>query len=191
MPIALSERGLTVVCGPMFSGKTESLLDVGEQAVSADVRHVLVKPRGDTRSGAARVVSHTGRSARAAEADDSAGVREAAGDARVVLVDEAHFFATDLVAVLVALREDARHVLVAGLDRDFRAEPFATVARLRGVADEVRVLAATCGRCGAPASLSQRFVHGRPAPLTDPLLVPGGSELYAPRCERCFWEERP
>ena len=188
--VGISEPGLTVVCGPMFSGKTESLLDAELQADLAGATYVLVKPRRDTRSGRGRVVTHSGRAAPALEADAATDVREAAAAGEVVLVDEAHFFPPDLADVLVALRDDGRHVVAAGLDRDFRAEEFETVARLRVVADDTRVLTATCGRCGKPASLSQRFVDGEPAPLTDALLVPGGSELYSPRCERCFWNER-
>jgi len=181
---------LVVVCGPMFSGKTEALLEEQRLLRASNASHVLVKPSRDSRSGRGYVATHSGRRARAIEAEDAFAVHGVASSRTAVLVDEGHFFEPALAGVLAAMRADGRRVVVAGLDLDFRGRPFATTEALLEIADRVRVLVATCGRCGREATMTQRLVGDRPADFDAEVLVPGGAELYSPRCERCFWEER-
>jgi thymidine kinase len=172
-----------MIAGPMFSGKTDELL-------RRAARGVLLKPRVDDRHAVPEIVSHSGARAPALVVTGSAEIPAAAGGAALVGIDEGQFFDVGLVDVASALSAAGARVLVATLDRDFRAEPFAVSAGLMGIADRVDLLQAVCGRCGAGATLTQRFVEGSPAPLDDPVVRVGGAELYEPRCERCWAEER-
>jgi thymidine kinase len=174
---------LEVIAGPMFSGKTDELL-------RRTAEGVLVKPRVDDRHATAEVVSHAGVRAPALVVASSDEIPEAVGRAELVGVDEGQFFDAGLVAVARKLADDGTRVVVAALDRDFRARPFPVSARLLELADRVDLLVAECGRCGAAATLTQRLRDGEPVPLGDPVVRVGGHELYEPRCARCWTEER-
>jgi thymidine kinase len=174
---------LEVFCGPMFSGKTDALIDRYEAASSGAV---AFKPAADTRSAPDRIVSHSGRSIRAQAATRAAVIMERAGSAGLVLIDEVQFFDSDLVAVVAALRDEGTAIVAAGLDLDFRRESFETTAALSSVASRVVRLASECARCGAVARYTQRLVNGVPAPLSEPRLVVGDADIYEPRCGRCW-----
>jgi thymidine kinase len=107
-----------------------------------------------------------------------------------VLIDEIQFFEPELELTLASLRDDGVEVVAVGLDRDFRGEEFETTASLAREASRVVRLTGTCSRCGNEAILTQRLIDGVPAPLDAPRLVVGDAELYEPRCERCWAEER-
>jgi thymidine kinase len=174
---------LEVIAGPMFSGKTDELL----RRAGAGA---LFKPWVDDRHASAEIVSHSGtrRPARVVAGSAELGLR--AGGAPLVGIDEGQFFDLGLVEVAESLARAGTHVVVATLDRDFRAVPFPVGAGLIERADRVDLLRAVCGRCGAEATLTQRFLDGAPAPLADTVVRVGGRELYEPRCERCYAEER-
>jgi thymidine kinase len=174
---------LEVIAGPMFSGKTDELLRRGAGGV-------LVKPRVDDRHAVPEIVSHSGARAPAVVVTGSAEIAAVAGGAALVGVDEGQFFDEGLVDAAAALSAGGARVIVAALDRDFRAEPFAVSAGLIGRADRVDLLRAICGLCGVEATLTQRLADGEPVPLDDPIVRIGGAELYEPRCERCWAEER-
>ena len=174
---------LEVIAGPMFSGKTDELLRRAAEGV-------LVKPRVDDRHATTEVVSHTGVRAPAVVVVSSAELVDAVPGAALVGVDEGQFFDAGLVEVARALADGGTRVVVAALDRDFRAQPFAVSAGLIELADRVDLLVAECGRCSAAATLTQRFRDGKPVPLDDPVVRIGGHELYEPRCARCWTEER-
>jgi thymidine kinase len=174
---------LEVIAGPMFSGKTDELL---RRAAGG----VLVKPRVDDRHATAEIVSHAGVHAPALVVASSGEIAGAVGRAELVGIDEGQFFDAGLVEVARGLADGDARVVVAALDRDFRAEPFAVSAALIELADRVDVLVAECGRCGDPATLTQRLRDGVPVPLDDAIVRIGGEELYEPRCERCWAEER-
>jgi thymidine kinase len=174
---------LEVIAGPMFSGKTDELL----RRVAGGV---LVKPRVDDRHATPEVVSHTGARAPALVVASSRELAAAVAGAPLVGVDEGQFFDEGLARSARSLADGGARVVVAALDRDFRGEPFAVAAALLELADRADVLVATCGRCGAPATLTQRLRAGVPVPLDDPVVRVGGAELYEPRCERCWTEER-
>jgi thymidine kinase len=163
----------------MFSGKTDELL---RRAAGGS----LVKPHVDDRHDVAEIVAHSGARAPARVVRSSAELPSGA----LVGIDEGQFFDAGLPVAAAALSRAGVHVVVAALDRDFRGELFGVTAALLERADRVELLRAVCGRCGAPATLTQRLRAGFPVPLDDPVVRVGGSELYGPRCERCWVEER-
>lgn len=167
----------------MFSGKTDELL----RRAGAGM---LLKPWVDDRHASAAIVSHSGARRPATVAHGSAELGVLARGAPLVGIDEAQFFDPGLVEVAEALSRAGARVVAAALDRDFRAVPFPVSSGLIERADRVDLLRAVCGRCGAAATLTQRFVDGAPAPLADAVVRIGGQDLYAPRCERCYAEER-
>jgi thymidine kinase len=174
---------LEVIAGPMFSGKTEELL---RRAAGG----LLFKPWVDDRHGTPEIVAHSGDRREALVVRGSGELRELARGAALVGVDEGQFLDLGLVEVATALVSEGARVVVAALDLDFRAEPFPVSAGLVARADRVDVLRAVCGRCGADATLTQRLLGGAPAPLGDDTFRVGGTELYEPRCARCYAEER-
>jgi thymidine kinase len=174
---------LEVIAGPMFSGKTDALL-------RRTAGGVLVKPHVDDRHDVPEVVAHTGARARALVVAASSEIPSAAEGAALVGVDEGQFFDEGLVEIARALADTGVQVIVAALDRDFRAELFPVSDGLMQAADRVDLLRAECGVCAEPATLTQRLRGGVPVPLGDPVIRVGGAELYEPRCERCWVEER-
>jgi thymidine kinase len=170
---------LEVVAGPMFSGKTDELL---RRAAGG----VLVKPHVDDRHDFPEIVAHSGARAAARVVAASAELP----DVPLLGVDEGQFFDDGLVEAVARLSAGGARVIVAALDRDFRGEPFALTEALRGRADRYDLLSGVCSRCGDPATLTQRFRDGVPVPLGDDVVRIGGRELYAPRCARCWTEER-
>jgi thymidine kinase len=169
---------LEVFYGPMFAGKTEELILRFRDAVG---RGVALKPALDDRYGPDRIVSHTGASIAAVPVAGADDVRRAAEGMAVVAVDEAQFLDEAAVDAVLELMP-ACHVIAAGLDLDFRGEPFPSTARLIEAADAAIPLTAVCAVCGAPATRTARTqrVPG------DPRVAVGGPELYEPRCERHF-----
>jgi thymidine kinase len=168
----------------MYSGKSEELIRRVRRAVIGRQRVQLFKAAIDTRYSAADVVSHSGQSAAAVPVEDVAALWAAVEPAtQVIAVDEAQFFAADLVPVCEELAHEGRRVLVAGLDLDFRGEPFGPMPELIARADAVTKLTAVCAVCGAPsATRTQRLVGGLPAHYTAPLIAVGAGEMYEARC---------
>jgi thymidine kinase len=180
---------LEVIYGPMFSGKTAELLRRVEQAEAAGERVAVVRPSVDTRHRGA-VVSHTGARHEAVDVRGADELDRAVAGAALVAADEAQMFGSEIAAELMRLAEQGVRVVVAGLDLDFRAEPFGPMPELLAAADRVDALTARCARCGEEATLTQRLRAGRPAPLDDDTIVIGGTDLYEPRCAQCYAEER-
>jgi len=180
---------LELLCGPMFSGKTDELIRRARVARAEGRRAVVVKPAIDDRHPRDVVVSHSGESvdAVAIEGDEFPA---AAGDAEIVFVDEVQFFDAGIAEVVELLRARGSDVVAAGLDLDFRREPFPTTRRLADAAARVEHFRGRCSRCGRPATVTQRLVNGRPASLDDPVVRIGDEELYEPRCEECWAAER-
>jgi thymidine kinase len=167
----------------MFSGKTDELL----RRAGAGV---LFKPWVDDRHATPEIVSHSGVRRHAQVVSGSADLERAARGAALVGIDEGQFFDAGLAEVADGLAQTGARVVVAALDLDFRAQPFPVSAALAARADSVLLLHAVCGRCGAEATLTQRLLGGVPAPLEDETVRVGGTELYEPRCARCYAEER-
>jgi thymidine kinase len=170
-----------VVCGSMFSGKTEELLRRMKRARLARQPVQLFKPRVDDRYDAVKIVSHEGANAEAMPVASAAELLACvAPDTAVVGIDEVQFFDAGIVGACEALASRGVRVIVAGLDQDYRGEPFGPIAALLAVAEYVTKLHAVCAVCGAHASRSQRLV------ATEGQLFVGGAAAYEARCRACF-----
>jgi thymidine kinase len=187
---------IEVICGGMFSGKTEELLRRLRHVQHARLRYLVFIPEADTRYASKRLVSHVGTKLDARPVHTIAQVLAAVGqqpDLQVVAIDEIQFLENppeETVAACQQLADQGLRVIVAGLDQDFRARPFPPMPDLMAVAEHVDKLLAICTRCGNYAGRSQRLINGRPAPFDAPTIVVGGEELYEPRCRRCYeWPE--
>ena len=174
----------------MFSGKTDALIDRYEAARERGRTVLAVKPERDSRHPADRIVSHSGREVPAVSVARADDVRDEASSAGLVLIDEIQFFGPGLSETVAALTAGGADVVAVGLDRDFRREPFETTATLAREATRTTRLTGRCFRCGDDATVTQRLIDGAPAPLDAPRLVVGDAELYEPRCESCWVEER-
>jgi thymidine kinase len=173
----------------MYSGKTEELIRRMRQVEIARQPFRIFTPRLDTRYGSNLVASHTGRKLEAVPVSSIAEILDNVEDVQVVAIDELHFLADSPEAILEGCQQMADHglrVVVAGLDQNYRAEPFPAMAALLAAADQVDKLFAICVRCGAYATRSQRLIDGRAAPANAPTIVVGGLDLYEARCRVCY-----
>lgn len=178
-----SQGSIEVICGSMFSGKTDELIRRLVRARIARQKVQVFKPTIDVRYAEGKVTSHAG-------ADfDAVPVREAQeipqrldADTTVVGIDEAQFMDAGLVEVVQDLAEHGIRVLVAGLDMDFRGEAFGPMPLLMSKAERVDKLHAICMVCGDEASRTQRLVNGKPARYDDPVVIVGAAEMYEARC---------
>lgn len=176
---------LEVVCGPMFSGKSEEMIRRLRRAEIAGQRALIVKPRIDDRYDIGHVVSHAGAKMRAVAVAAPADVPGLADGYDVVGIDEVQFFEPEVVLAIDALVERGKRVVVAGLDQDFRGLPFGAMPELLCRAELVDKLQAVCHRCGGPATMTQRLVDGRPAPADGATIVVGALDSYEARCRAC------
>jgi thymidine kinase len=167
----------------MFSGKTDELIRRLRRARIARQEVQVFKPSVDVRYTAGKVTSHAGTEFEATPVERAAMiVALVRPTVTVVAVDEAQFFDDELIEVVQELARSGRRVLVAGLDTDFRGEPFGPMPHLMAQAEQVDKLHAICMVCGEPASRTQRLINGHPARYDDPVVVVGASELYEARC---------
>ncbi|WP_049984822.1 thymidine kinase [Halobellus rufus] len=187
---AITNSGwIEVVTGSMFSGKTEEVLRRLRRAEIAGQEIAVFKPAVDDRYGETTVGSHVGRQWEATvvpnEGEDVWEIRDELDGEDVVAVDEANFFAPELVEVCQRLADDGRRVIVSGIDQTYRGEPFEPLPQLMAVAEYVDKLQAICALCGEPATRNQRLVDGRPAHADEPTIVVGADESYEARCRNC------
>ena len=176
---------IEVVCGSMFSGKTDELIRRLRRATIARQKVQVFKPAVDTRYAVQKVTSHAGSEFDAMPIESSAQlVENLRADTTVVGIDEAQFFDEGIVGVADRLAGRGIRVIVAGLDTDFRAEPFGCMPVFMAKAERVDKLQAICMVCGEPASRTQRLVDGKPAHYHDPVVIVGASEMYEARCRR-------
>lgn len=171
---------IEVVCGSMFSGKTEELIRRIKRAVFARQRVEIFKPSIDTRYSDEDVVSHDRNTIRSTTVDTSASILLLASDIDVVGIDEAQFLDEGLVDVCNQLANRGVRVIVAGLDMDFKGVPFGPMPALCAIADEVTKVHAICVRCGALAYLSHRLVSD------DKRVLLGEKAQYEPLCRECY-----
>ena len=176
---------LEVVCGPMFSGKSEEMIRRLRRAEIAGQRVVIFKPRIDDRFDTEDVVSHAGVRMRAVPVGSVAELIARAAGHEVVGIDEVQFFEDTVVGAALALADSGARVIAAGLDQDFRRLPFGPMPDLLSHAEFVDKLQAVCHRCGGPATTTQRLVNGTPAPYSGDTIVVGASEQYEARCRDC------
>ncbi len=166
---------LEVICGPMFAGKSTTLI---ARLQASGVPFTLCKPVSDTRYAHDHVVTHDGLKLEARAIADPSEIL--AMHTPVLGIDEAHFFGAGLIAPVLKLLASGKRVIIAGIDRDHTGAPFEPFPRLLCEADEVVKLASRCARCNAPAVHSQRLI------ASTARIVVGGAESYEPRCRRCF-----
>jgi thymidine kinase len=164
----------------MFSGKSERLLERLADARRRSIPAAAFKHASDNRYAEARIVTHSGHRSDAQPVASPGEILERAGDARLVVIDEAQFFGDGIIAVCEDLRSRGLDVAVAGLDRDSWGQPFGPMPALDAIADRVTRTRAVCSQCGEPADYTQRL-----AAVEDQTMI-GGPEAYEPRCGRCF-----
>ncbi len=174
---------IEVITGSMFSGKTDELIRRLRRATIARQIVQVFKPAIETRYAEQKVTSHAGNDYDAIPIQCSADVMRLLNkDATVIAIDEAQFFDADIASVAQKLADQGMRVIVAGLDTDFRGEPFGPMPVLIAQAEHVDKLHAICMVCGEDASRTQRLVNGHPAHYHDPVVIVGASELYEARC---------
>ena len=171
---------IEVVCGSMFSGKTEELIRRLKRAQIAAQDVAIFKPAIDARYSDNDVVSHDENAIPSIPVDTAAQILLMSGRAGVIGIDEAQFFDDSLAAICTELANSGQRVIVAGLDQDYRGEPFEPLPQLMAIAEHVTKLHAICMVCGAPANHSQRLTSD------DEQVVVGARETYEPRCRKCF-----
>lgn len=186
MPFHNPTAGLEVICGPMFSGKSEELIRRLRRARIARQRVQVFKPRIDDRYAADRIVSHSEQSLEALVVRDVEDIRKRLDDrTEVIGIDEVQFFDKTIVDLCERQANMGRRVIVAGLDLDYRGVPFDPVPQLMAIAEYVTKTLAVCHRCGAPASRTQRIV------ASEERIVVGALDAYEARCRRCFEPDLP
>lgn len=172
-----------VICGSMFSGKSEELIRRVRRATYGNLSVRVFKPAIDNRYDEDSVVSHNGTSTVARPVNSSEQILEHLGkNVNLVGIDEAQFFDENIVDVAEELANQGIRVIVAGLDTDFKGEPFGPMPKLMALCESVTKLNAICPICGSPASRTQRLIDGKPASYNDPVIMVGASESYEPRC---------
>jgi thymidine kinase len=186
---------LEVICGSMFSGKTEELIRRLRRAEYANKNVLTIKHKIDDRGSYSCILTHDGEQREAypitsCEEGMKALEKLVGSDIEVIGIDEIQFFPEHIVDVLMKLVDRGKRVLVAGLDMDFRSEPFGVVPRLLALADDVTKLRAICVVCGLDANFTQRLIDGEPAHYDDETILVGGKECYEPRCRNCYRIER-
>lgn len=173
---------IEVICGPMFSGKTEELIRRINRAILANQSTIIFKPVVDTRYSTAEIVSHDARNLSAQVVSSSGEILKRYDGSAVVGIDEAQFFDNGIVDVCNYLANKGARVIVSGLDMDWQGKPFGAMPILMAIAEKVTKLTAICLNCGAQASYSYRIFQD------DALIVVGGKEKYIPLCRKCFNE---
>lgn len=177
---------LVVITGSMFAGKSEELIRQVRRALYARKKVQVFKSALDTRWDSAAIATHNGVRFEAVPVSSSAQLEQMVQpDTEVIAIEEVQFFDEGIVALCDRWANEGRTVIVAGLDQDFRGQPFGFMPLLLALADEVVKLRAICMRCGQPASKTQRLVDGRPASWDEPTILIGAAERYEARCRRC------
>lgn len=177
---------IEVICGSMFSGKTEELIRRVRRAEIARQCVQVFKPKLDNRYAPAQVASHDGGQKEAAVIERASEISASLNpETTVVAIDEAQFFDWEVADVARQLADRGLRVIITGLDLDFRGEPFGPMPLLMAEAEMVDKLHAICVQCGAPASRTQRLIDGQPANYSDPVIMVGASEVYEARCRDC------
>lgn len=176
---------IEVITGSMFCGKTEETIRRLRRATIAKQKVQVFKPKIDNRYSEKKVTSHAGLNYDALPIENArellTHVKE---DTTVVAIDEAQFFDDEIITICQNLADNGIRVIIAGLDTDFRGEPFGPMPILMAKAEKVDKLHAICVVCGEEATRTQRLVNGKPAKYSDPVVIVGAAELYEARCRK-------
>lgn len=180
------EGWIEVICGCMFAGKTEELIRRINVLSYARKNIFVFKPKIDDRYSTTEIASHAGSKVPCIVISEAKEILNHVNyDTDVVAIDEVQFFDEDVVDICEYLADSGLRVMVAGLDKDFRGEPFGVLPDLLTRAEFVTKLTAVCAKCGAPATRTQRIINGKPASFNDPIVLVGAKEAYEPRCRHC------
>lgn len=183
LEIAKKAGSIEVICGSMFSGKTEELIRRMKRAVFANQKVAIYKPSIDVRYSDTEVVSHDHHTIHSTPIKDAEEMLAAIGEGiEVVGVDEAQFFGKNIVEVVQTLANKGIRVIIAGLDTDFLGKPFGPMPALMAVAEDVQKVHAICVKCGSPAQHSHRLSK------SGKLVVLGEKDIYEPLCRHCYNE---
>ena len=177
---------IEVICGPMFAGKSEELIRRIKRIEYAKKKVIVFKPQIDNRYSEDEVVSHNKRKTKCYNLTHSSEVSKyITSDVYAVAFDEVQFMDEGILNVCQDLADKGIRVICAGLDNDFKGEPFSIMPQLLCLAEDVTKLTAICNVCGSNATRTQRIVNGIPASYDDPIIIVGASEAYEPRCRHC------
>lgn len=174
---------LEVICGSMFSGKTEELIRRLRRAQIAKQKVVVFKPKIDDRYDKEKIVSHSKQEIYSIVINEAKDILAHAVFAQVIGIDEAQFFGIDLIDIVQGLADSGKRVIIAGLDMDYRGIPFEPMPQLLAVAEDITKMHAICMRCGAQANYTYRMTES-----TERVVV-GAGEVYEARCRHCY--EKP
>lgn len=175
---------LEVICGSMFSGKTEELIRRLNRAKIARLKVEIFKPKIDTRYHEEQVVSHNENSIRSTPVDFAEDILLLSGNCDVVGIDEVQFFDDRIVSVVTQLANQGKRVIMAGLDMDFEGQPFEPMPKLMAVAEYVSKVHAICMKCGDLAAFSLRLSDSKQKVML------GEHSIYEARCRKCFFEDK-
>ncbi|MBF0715054.1 thymidine kinase [Gemelliphila palaticanis] len=180
------------ICGSMFSGKSEELLRRVKRGIIARQKVILFKPTIDNRYIKDKISTHNGNSYDSICIENSKEIYDYIKNEKydIIGIDEVQFFDEDIVNIINDLANRGSRVIVAGLDMDFKGQPFYPVPNIMAISEIVTKLHAVCTVCGSEASRSQRLIDGKPAKMDDPIVVVGASEAYEARCRHCHKIEK-
>lgn len=174
---------IEVITGPMFAGKSEELIRRINTLTYSKKKIVAFKPKIDNRYDKSAIASHSGLKYKGYAINDCNEILEHVDKTTdVVAIDEVQFFTNDIIKICELLADEGKRVIVAGLDMDFRGEPFGPMAELLSRAEIVTKLTASCTICGMAATRTQRLINGEPASYKDPTILVGAKESYEARC---------
>ncbi|HHX93653.1 MAG TPA: thymidine kinase [Tenericutes bacterium] len=177
---------IEIICGCMFAGKTEELLRRLRRLDYAKTKYLVFKPKIDNRYDSEKIVSHNGTNVNSYSVSSAKEILNyLTCDVEVVAIDEAQFFDKNLVPIVDFLADLGIRVILTGLDKDFRGEPFGIMPELLSHAEKVDKLTAICAVCGDEATRTQRLINGKPASYYDEIILVGALEAYEARCRRC------
>lgn len=177
---------IEVIAGPMFAGKTEELIRRVKRMEYAKKNYMIFKPAIDTRYSKNEVVSHNKKTLNAISISHGSDIkRHLKDDTQAIVIDEVQFFDESLLKYVMDFADNGYRVICAGLDTDFRGEPFGVVGPLMAVSESVTKLTAICCVCGEEATRTQRIIDGKPAFYDDPIILVGANDSYEARCRCC------
>lgn len=186
MDLQLKDGWIEVICGSMYAGKTEELLRRIRRIDYAKKTILVFKPKLDNRYSESEVVSHNNERVKSINISSPKDIMKYIDPLPyAIAIDEVQFLGKETVAICEELANRGIRVILAGLDKDFRGEPFGIMPELLARAEYVTKLNAICQVCGAPATRTQRMINGKPAKYSDPIILVGAKEHYEARCRHC------
>ncbi|MGV8145831.1 MAG: thymidine kinase [Alkaliphilus sp.] len=178
---------IEIIVGPMYAGKSEELIRRINRAKIAELKVMAFKPDIDKRYSVANIISHNGKKTKCIPVDKVQEISDIIDNESfdILAIDEIQFMDESVIDICRKAADRGKRVICAGLDMDFRGEPFSTVPNLMAIAEHISKLTAVCMVCKMPATRTQRIVNGRPAKYSEPIILVGATESYEARCRKC------